>query len=278
MLSKKEAFSSWHAPLTHIGGDNAASENVEWNYIIESHNVTNGSFVYHVKNGRNIILGWTINGNENMYDAFTAGSPNWNDYYGVFWVWTGDNVYISCHIVSSSNIYYSYLLESCSFCLGCVWLKNKSYCILNKQYTKEEWHELADKIFAQMDTDGILWDFFPWYLNPFYFNDTVAYLIDDSFTKDEVWTDGYMWRNEEIQVDIPNNTEVVETKDLHNFQWFDPNGIWKIDPEILKKIIKDDKWNIYRVVKMEYDFLAKHSLPLPETHWLDRIKLWFHFK
>ena len=78
------------------------------------------------------------------------------------------------------------MLENCSFCLGCIGLKNKSYCILNKQYTKEEWYSLADKIFAQMDKDGTLGDFFPGNLNPFYFNDTAAYLIDDTFTKEEV--------------------------------------------------------------------------------------------
>jgi hypothetical protein len=26
---------------------------------------------------------------------------------------------------------------------------------------------------------------------------------------------------------------------------------------------------------MEYDFLMKHELPLPEIHWLERIKLGF---
>jgi hypothetical protein len=40
-------------------------------------------------------------------------------------------------------------------------LKNKSFCILNKQYSKEEWYELADKIFAFMEKDGILGGFFP---------------------------------------------------------------------------------------------------------------------
>jgi hypothetical protein len=31
----------------------------------------------------------------------------------------------------------------------------------------------------------------------------MAYLIDDSFTKEEVEKDGYMWREENIKVDIP---------------------------------------------------------------------------
>jgi hypothetical protein len=37
-----------------------------------------------------------------------------------------------------------------------------------------------------MNEDGVLGDFFPATMNPFYFNDTAAYLIDPSFTKEEV--------------------------------------------------------------------------------------------
>ncbi|MEI8091595.1 MAG: hypothetical protein WCG98_05200 [bacterium] len=55
-------------------------------------------------------------------------------------------------------------------------------------------------------------------MNPFYFNDTVAYLIDDSFTKEEVIQDGYLRRDEEIKTDIPANTEVIETTDLNKYQ------------------------------------------------------------
>ena len=43
----------------------------------------------------------------------------------------------------------------------------------------------------------------------------------------------------------------------------------------MKKVIKDDSWNYYRIVKMEYDFLVKHELPLPRLHWLDRMKVNF---
>jgi len=128
-----------------------------------------------------------------------------------------------------------------------------------------------------MEKDWILGQFFPWWTNPFYFNDTVAYLIDDSFTKEEVAKQWYLRRDEEIKVNIPAWAEIVEVKDLKNYQWFE-NWVWKIDPEILKKVIKDEKGNYYRIVKMEYDFLMKHGLPLPELHWLERIKLGFRFK
>jgi hypothetical protein len=102
--------------------------------------------------------------------------------------------------------------------------------------------------------------------------------MDDSFTKEEVEKDGYMWREENIKVDIPEWVEFINVENLDKYQWYDENWNWQIDKEVLKKVIKDEKWNIYKIVQMEYDFLIKHSLPLPEIHWLDRIKLGYKFK
>jgi hypothetical protein len=56
-----------------------------------------------------------------------------------------------------------------------------------------------------------LGEFFPATMNPFYFNDTAAYLIDPSFTKEEVTAKGYLWRDEPIKVDIPADAEVVKS-------------------------------------------------------------------
>jgi hypothetical protein len=136
---------------------------------------------------------------------------------------------------------------------------------------------MANKIFEKMEADWSLWKFFPWWMNPFYFNDTAAYLINDKFTKEEVTKEWYLRRDEEIKVDIPPWADVVWIKELNNYQWFE-NWIWKINPEILKKVIKDEKGNYYRIVPMELQFLQKHWLPLPELHRLEMIKLWFKFK
>lgn len=76
-------------------------------------------------------------------------------------------------------------------------------------------------------------------MNPFYFNDTAAYLIDDSFTKEEVEAAGYLWRDEVIKVDIPEGVEVVKTSELGEYEGYQ-NDVWTIDPAILKKVIQDD--------------------------------------
>lgn len=253
---------------------NYASKNCSWNALYFCENVEQSYFFVRLKNGRNVMIWDGLNWCENFVDCFDVW-VNSQDLYWCVWAWDAlSNAYISWEVGNGSNIFYSYMLDSCSYCFGCVWLQNKSYCILNKQYTKEEWEILAEKIFSQMEQDGILWDFFPWDLNPFYFNDTMAWLLWD-FTKEEIEKEGYMWRGEEIKVDIPEWADIISTKDLSDYQWYDENGEWKIDKEVLKKVIKDEKGNYYRVVKVEYDFLVKHDLPLPEIHWMDRMKLNF---
>ena len=245
-----------------------------------------------------------------MYDSLDVGIDV-SDYYGVMWaggIGTHD-VYCSLQIADCSNIYYSQYMDNSHHCLGCIWLKNKSYCILNKQYTKEEWEGLAEKIFASMEAEATLGEFFPASMNPFYFNDTLAYLIDDSFTKEELAADGYLWRDEAIRADIPDGMKIVKNTELDQYQGFrgtpfakgevmkwqgdlvsgetpqsphhneslsvQQEFTWYIDPEIMNVVIVDKKWDYYRIVQMEYDFLMKHALPLPTMHWLDRMKMGF---
>ncbi len=314
--------------------------------------IENTLFSYNIKNWRNCILAWCKEGNQDLYDMFAWWSPFGTHYYWlVSWGW-GDHFYCSWSIKWGSKVFYSYFLDECSYCLGCIWLKNKSYCILNKQYTKEERYDKVDEIFTQMEKDWTLGKFFPWSMNPFYFNDTAAYLIDDSFTKEEVEAEWYLRRDEKIKVDIPEGAEIVRSyctstqnrppldpllaggaeasrdswssqewqkgkvppcerghpnkvreggknnrESIDDYQgrkvgdkFYPISEIWDkvpktdsgaerwIDPEILNKVIQDKEWNYYKIVKMEYDFLMKHGLPLPKLHWLDRIKLGFKFK
>ena len=279
ILSEKEKYIEFHKNISHQGL-NIGSKDVQWNFITRSQDINNGYIVSGIKNWNNIIFGGGQWDESNIYDGIDC--VTWmkeHDYYGVLWCgsWS-TNLYCSIFIEHSHSIYYSYNLYQCSCCVWCVWLQNKQFCIFNKQYTKEERFQKVDEIFAQMDQEWILWEFFPWSINPFYFNDTASYLIDNSFTKEEVEAEWYLWRDEEIKVDIPEWLETVKTSELNNYQWFDAEWNRKINPEILKKVIVDEQWNSYRIIKMEYEFLMKYGLPLPEQHRLDRIKMWFKFK
>jgi hypothetical protein len=62
----------------------------------------------------------------------------------------------------------------CSNCFGCISLRNKSYCILNKQYSKEEYEKLVPQIIEKMQADGERGEFFDPSLSSFGYNETVA--------------------------------------------------------------------------------------------------------
>ena len=283
ILKNKSNFEETYSKLDSKW-KNINSTNTTWSSMFSSENVENGYFWYYVKDSKNVMFTWWVDWDNNMYDVFTAGSPTAHDFYWVMWA-NWENLYCCKNITISSNLFYSYWCDSCSFCIWCIWLKNKNYCILNKQYSKEDFEILSDKIFWKMEENGELWEFFPAKLNPFYFNDTVSWLIW-GFKKEEIIKEWFLWRDEKIKVDIPDENDLIYSspqpspegegvKSLDDFEWFDSDWNWKINPEILKKVIKDDSWNYYRIVKMEYDFLVKHSLPLPRLHWLDRMKVNF---
>jgi len=253
------------------------------NFALRYGVLENKTFITSCENNENTFNALGVKNSRNVY---FAGNKKWaSDYYDVYswwmsndfyWVcncwWASENIYCSTSIAHSHSLYYCAEMNGCSFCLWCVWLKNKSYCILNKQYTKEERHQKVDEIFWKMEEEWVLGDFLPWGINPFYFNDTAAYLIDDSFTKEEVEELWYLWRDEKIKVDIPEGMDVVSSNDLNQFESATNHWERQVTPNILKKVIQDEAWNYYRIIPMEYKFLKKHGLPLPRKHWLERLK------
>ena len=109
-------------------------------------------------------------------------------------------------------------------------------------------------------------------MNPFYFNDTMAYVLDKTFTQEDITKEGYLWRAEKVKVDIPQNAQTVQLHELSSYESKNSEGKYMIDPSILKKVIQDSEGNSYRIIQDEYDFLMKYSLPLPRLHWMDRMR------
>lgn len=272
ILKNKESFYEFYKNVNRKA-NNFASKNVSWNFCVKSENVENGYFTYNLKNWKNAFFVWDKDWRENVVDVVCSDDPWSKDIFACSNMWTLINSYI-CDCVVWQNLYYCFNCINCSYCFWCNWLLNKSYCIFNKEFSKEDWSLEVEKYFQIIEKQWVLWKFFPWEMNPFYFNDSLAYLIDDSFTKKEVEKDWFMWREEKIKIDISKDAEVIDILWLSDYQLFDKNWNWKIDSSILKKVIIDENWDYYKIVKLEYDFLIKYSLPLPNNHWQERIKDW----
>src|SRR5436190_2140193 len=75
------------------------------------------------------------------------------------------------------QIGYSMMVFNCHDCFGCYGLKKSEYCILNKQYTEEEYKRLLPKLVEHMKKTGEWGKWFPLSKSPFYYQDTAAWAL-----------------------------------------------------------------------------------------------------
>ena len=71
-------------------------------------------------------------------------------------------------------------------------LKRKKYCILNKQYTCEEYEKLREKIVKDMVAREEYGEFFPREMCPYGYNETVA-MEYFPIEKEEAVKKGFKW-------------------------------------------------------------------------------------
>jgi len=115
----------------------------------------------------------------------------------------GQNNHMSITIYASNDVSYSWNCHSSSNLFGCIGLRSRNYCILNKQYSKEEYLALVPKIIRHMNgqpyTDGKgrvhrYGEFFPVETCPLAYNETIA---QEYFplSRDEIEARGFAWRD-----------------------------------------------------------------------------------
>ncbi len=236
-------------------------------------NIT-GEYVYWSKNSKDL---YNAGGAENCrYCQFITVRPakDCMDYSG--WGHGAELIYESANVgVKVSNSKFSCYCwpdiintEYCLFCtssknnFGCVNLKRKSYCILNKQYPKEEYEKLKTEIIEDMknnpytDKKGRIWTYgeFPSVIfSKFTYNNSNANKFFPK-TKEEALKEGYSW-NDEVEKQ-PEATMKGENL---------PETIAEVDDSILKEIIScttcDRK---FKVAQIEFDLLRKMNMPLPD--------------
>jgi hypothetical protein len=183
-----------------------SNENVTGEYIDQSKNVGHSYLVRQAEDCKycqQLLAGPTkacydqtsfSEGVELVYESVVIGHQSYN----LKFCW---NCWTNCR-----NLQYSMFCQSSSDLFGCVGLRGKQYCILNKQYTKDEYEALVPKIIEQMnqlpyaDTLGRIYrygEFFPIELSPFEYNATFAQ-EHFALTKDEAIAKGCRWYDQPL--------------------------------------------------------------------------------
>ncbi len=159
---------------------------------------------------------------------------------------------------------------SSSNCFGCVGLRKKQYCVLNKQYSKEEYEALVPKLKIHMrdmpyrDKAGRTYaygEFFPEEFAPFAYNESSA---QDYYplNKEQAEKFGYSWRDQEER-------EYAITMEPGSL----PDHIRDAKDDILKEIIRcKDCGRAYRILAAELEFYRRLGVPLPRACYRCRYK------
>ncbi|MCA9356193.1 hypothetical protein KC852_01585 [Candidatus Nomurabacteria bacterium] len=163
------------------------------------------------------------------------------------------NVKYSSHIFTSTDLEYCDNCHSSSNLFGCIGLRNKKYCILNIQYTKEEYEKLKKEIIENMKKEKVYGDFLPPETSSFGYNESLAneYWV---LNKDEALKMGYNWQD--------NVTGMYGKETIYNDDI--PDSILDVDESILNEIFKDEvTGQNFRITKQELEFYKRFNLPLP---------------
>lgn len=167
--------------------------------------------------------------------------------------------------LKSQEISYVENCHSSKYLFGCCAIKYGQYCILNKEYSKEEYFKLRDKLIEHMKKTGEYGEFFPSSLSHFGYNETMAqYLFP--LSKEEAIEKGFKWWDK-LQKTI--GKETIQKEQL-------PDSIIDTKEDILEEVLAcEECQRNYKIVKNEFLFYKKHLIPIPRKCFYCRISTRF---
>lgn len=219
---------------------NIQSENVSGNHILKSKNSHHVFDTEEVEDCKYVYYGLKL---KDSYDMTAVGF----DTALLYEIQSGTSAYDCKFCVGSWNVSGLQYCISCFHskdCFGCISLSNhKEYCILNKQYRKEEYELLKKQLVEVMKKSGEYGEFFPASLCPYEYNRSAAY--------------DYMplSKNEALK---------------RGFRWYEgPNELSLSSPDSLEcKMCSKN----YRLIKEEVALYERLSIPKPRFCWSCRAK------
>jgi hypothetical protein len=152
------------------------------NNFVSCENVT-GENIFHSKNIRQGFDVYKSRDSAYLHDGLTA-----TDCYDVCFFDGTELCYESTSLIGygyrftnfcrdSYNLFYCDNCHGCKNLFACAGLKQKEYCIFNKQYEKDEYERTCAAIIEHMMKAGEWGEFFPAEKSPFPFEDTLSKII-----------------------------------------------------------------------------------------------------
>lgn len=160
---------------------------------------------------------------ELAYEGTSIGYKSYNVHFSMG-SWTSNNSFYSDNCHNSANIF------------GCVDMRRAQFCILNKEYSTQEYEVLVARLIEHMVKNGEWGEFFPMKISPFAYNESKA---QEYFplTQNQAEAKNYSWKSVDKKEYQPQTKEILAC-------------------------IQCGK--NYRMVTLELNFYQKAGLPLPQ--------------
>jgi hypothetical protein len=227
----------------------------------------NLKYCFNVKKSENSSYCDFSNGEKDTFDVTTTGEVS-ECYECVVGDHSQKNLF-GLFSVKSQDIKYCQHCHNIKYSFGCVGLRNDKYCILNKQYTKEEYEDLLPKIISHMnempyiDKLGIVYkygEFYPIELSTFGYNESFAPELN-LYSKQDASDRGYQWEDN-LQRTTGKETLLPDSI---------PESIKNVFDTILDDILicLECKRN-YKIIPNELIFYKRMNIPIPRKCFMCR--------
>ncbi len=296
LLDYIQLFKDFELTLPHMNFQTNNSLNCIWDYVYNSKNSSNCFNIVWVQDSKNLYEWWRCS---DVYDSSFIYDLEWPVIWSVTVFMSCKNVYFSEYIYDNCfNIFYSFNLKSCKNCFWCVWLVWKEYCILNKEYKKEDYFNEVEKIIKSMMKNNVWWNFFPAELSRFWYNETEANeyypLSRESVIASVTKQSSKYWINNKTMLSgsphfvRDDNSETFIQWPIFNWSTYEapfpkvdkiisalklPSKTKDIPDDILNRAIKcEETWKLFKISPFELKFYKDNNLSIPRFHYDTRYK------
>lgn len=247
---KKEFQRILREEAVHRENQNVQVTNVYGNFLSECKNCVDTYFTEQSENARHVFRGF---GQKETIDCAGAGFAEKTALSCV-----GLHIYDCVGTLYSSNCRYSSYIDSCEeceYCFGCVGLRKKKYCVLNKEYSEEEYKKLVAKIKEDMQARGEWGNFFPRAMAYAGYNLSLGNILFPE-TKEKILAMGGRWDDLEVAEYDAINGDTL------------PERIEDMKDEMTTKRIKCPKTQLsFNIAPQELAFYREHHIPPPRYHF-----------
>ena len=192
------------------------------------------------------------------YDVFQSGKPELC-YEGI----TPDESYLT-HFTAwcwrCRNVLYSDNCISLQDSIGCTGFKRGQYCILNKQYSKEEYEKIAAEIIEKLIADNEWGEYFPMSISPFGYNEAMS---KDFFPleKEAAVKLGAKWQDNDY---INFEGEAYEPKQTIGEYRHSESEREKLLTGVLRCRTSGKP---FKIMPQELAFYIEHGIPIPKQRY-----------